>query len=155
METSGLILRAGASCQIAAAARGGGGGGAVPAAAGYPFTAPTDRRGDAESPSTEFLLRLLRLLNYEPCVVSSTTAIGLSELCGLNLVSELHVMRKQYLDGSIPTGFQRTAMVGLGGILELAQTVRVAPTPEHAGDVERLVVCAGCVEDERALPSTM
>ena len=33
----------------------------------------------------------------------------------LNLVSELHVMRKQYLDGSIPTGFQRTAMVGLTG----------------------------------------
>ncbi len=33
----------------------------------------------------------------------------------LNLVSELHVMRKQYLDGSIPTGFQRTAMVGLSG----------------------------------------
>jgi len=42
-------------------------------------------------------------------------AIELSELCGLNLVSELHVMRKQYLDGSIPTGFQRTVMVGLTG----------------------------------------
>lgn len=35
----------------------------------------------------------------------------------LNLVSELHVMRKQYLDGSIPTGFQRTAMVGLTGTI--------------------------------------
>ncbi|GAB4370891.1 MAG: Glu-tRNA(Gln) amidotransferase subunit GatE [Acidobacteriota bacterium] len=33
----------------------------------------------------------------------------------LQLVPELHVMRKQYLDGSIPTGFQRTAMVGLSG----------------------------------------
>jgi glutamyl-tRNA(Gln) amidotransferase subunit E len=42
-------------------------------------------------------------------------AIELSDLCNLNLVSELHVMRKQYLDGSIPTGFQRTAMVGLSG----------------------------------------
>jgi glutamyl-tRNA(Gln) amidotransferase subunit E len=42
-------------------------------------------------------------------------AIEMSELCNLNLVSELHVMRKQYLDGSIPTGFQRTAMVGLTG----------------------------------------
>ncbi len=42
-------------------------------------------------------------------------AIELAELCKLNLVSELHVMRKQYLDGSIPTGFQRTAMVGLTG----------------------------------------
>jgi glutamyl-tRNA(Gln) amidotransferase subunit E len=40
------------------------------------------------------------------------------ELClmfDLNLVSELHVMRKQYLDGSIPTGFQRTIMMGLDG----------------------------------------
>jgi glutamyl-tRNA(Gln) amidotransferase subunit E len=44
-------------------------------------------------------------------------AIELSEICNLNLVSELHVMRKQYLDGSIPTGFQRTAMVGLTGMI--------------------------------------
>src|SRR5688572_14920027 len=36
-------------------------------------------------------------------------AIELAQLCNVNLVSELHVMRKQYLDGSIPTGFQRTA----------------------------------------------
>ncbi len=42
-------------------------------------------------------------------------AIEVSRLCNLSLVSELHVMRKQYLDGSIPTGFQRTTMVGLGG----------------------------------------
>jgi len=44
-------------------------------------------------------------------------AIEMAELCNLNLVSELHVMRKQYLDGSIPTGFQRTAMVGLTGAI--------------------------------------
>jgi len=42
-------------------------------------------------------------------------AIEIASLLDLNLVSELHVMRKQYLDGSIPTGFQRTAMVGLTG----------------------------------------
>lgn len=42
-------------------------------------------------------------------------SLAVSKLFGLNLVSELQVMRKQYLDGSIPTGFQRTAMVGLGG----------------------------------------
>ncbi|MFW6205690.1 MAG: Glu-tRNA(Gln) amidotransferase subunit GatE, partial [Gemmatimonadota bacterium] len=46
-------------------------------------------------------------------------AVEIAELCGLNLVSELHVMRKQYLDGSIPTGFQRTAMVGLTGAIPL------------------------------------
>jgi glutamyl-tRNA(Gln) amidotransferase subunit E len=42
-------------------------------------------------------------------------ALEIAQLCDLNLVAELHVMRKQYLDGSIPTGFQRTAMVGLTG----------------------------------------
>lgn len=42
-------------------------------------------------------------------------ALEICELFDMELVSELHVMRKQYLDGSIPTGFQRTAMVGVGG----------------------------------------
>ncbi len=42
-------------------------------------------------------------------------AVELALLFNLDLVAELHVMRKQYLDGSIPTGFQRTAMVGLAG----------------------------------------
>ncbi len=31
------------------------------------------------------------------------------------LVDEVHVSRKQYLDGSIPTGFQRTTIISLGG----------------------------------------
>jgi glutamyl-tRNA(Gln) amidotransferase subunit E len=44
-------------------------------------------------------------------------SIEIAQLLNLNLVSELHVMRKQYLDGSIPTGFQRTAMVGLDGAI--------------------------------------
>ncbi len=44
-------------------------------------------------------------------------ALEISMLFNLNLVSELHVMRKQYLDGSIPTGFQRTAMMGLAGTI--------------------------------------
>ena len=32
-----------------------------------------------------------------------------------NIVDELHIARKQYLDGSIPTGFQRTAITSVGG----------------------------------------
>ncbi len=31
------------------------------------------------------------------------------------LVDEIHIARKQYLDGSIPTGFQRTTLVGVDG----------------------------------------
>ena len=37
----------------------------------------------------------------------------------LNIVGELHITRKQYLDGSIPTGFQRTAIIGIEGVIPL------------------------------------
>ena len=36
-------------------------------------------------------------------------------LLGCNVVGEVHITRKQYLDGSIPTGFQRTAIIGTDG----------------------------------------
>jgi glutamyl-tRNA(Gln) amidotransferase subunit E len=42
-------------------------------------------------------------------------ALEISMLLDLNLVSEIHIARKQYLDGSIPTGFQRTAILGVSG----------------------------------------
>lgn len=42
-------------------------------------------------------------------------ALGVAMLYSLNLVDELHIARKQYLDGSIPTGFQRTTIVGVSG----------------------------------------
>ncbi len=38
-------------------------------------------------------------------------------MLGCDIVDELHIARKQYLDGSIPTGFQRTAIVGVNGLL--------------------------------------
>jgi glutamyl-tRNA(Gln) amidotransferase subunit E len=38
-------------------------------------------------------------------------------MLGCDIVDELHIARKQYLDGSIPTGFQRTAIVGVNGRL--------------------------------------
>lgn len=44
-------------------------------------------------------------------------AIELSLLLRLNMVGELHIARKQYLDGSIPTGFQRTGILGVDGWL--------------------------------------
>jgi len=42
-------------------------------------------------------------------------AIEVALLLNLNLVNELHIARKQYLDGSIPTGFQRTTILGVDG----------------------------------------
>jgi glutamyl-tRNA(Gln) amidotransferase subunit E len=46
-------------------------------------------------------------------------ALEISLLCKLNVVGEVHITRKQYLDGSIPTGFQRTAILGVEGEIPL------------------------------------
>ncbi len=51
------------------------------------------------------------LINEEALDIALT--IGLLMNCAI--VDELHIARKQYLDGSIPTGFQRTAIFGLNG----------------------------------------
>ncbi len=42
-------------------------------------------------------------------------AIEIALITGCSIVDELHIARKQYLDGSIPTGFQRTGIVGING----------------------------------------
>lgn len=46
-------------------------------------------------------------------------AIEIALLLKTNIVGELHITRKQYLDGSIPTGFQRTAIIGIEGEIPL------------------------------------
>ncbi len=47
-------------------------------------------------------------------------ALEISLLTKLNIVGEVHITRKQYLDGSIPTGFQRTAILGVEGEIQLS-----------------------------------
>ena len=42
-------------------------------------------------------------------------ALEIALLLNYSIVDEIHVSRKQYLDGSIPTGFQRTGIVGVEG----------------------------------------
>jgi glutamyl-tRNA(Gln) amidotransferase subunit E len=42
-------------------------------------------------------------------------ALEIGLLYGCAMVDEIHISRKQYLDGSIPTGFQRTTIVGVDG----------------------------------------
>lgn len=42
-------------------------------------------------------------------------SIEIGMLMNCSIVDELHIARKQYLDGSIPTGFQRTAITSLNG----------------------------------------
>lgn len=47
-------------------------------------------------------------------------ALEIALMLQCNVVGELHIARKQYLDGSIPTGFQRTGIVGIEGEIPLA-----------------------------------
>ena len=42
-------------------------------------------------------------------------ALEIAMLLNYKLVSEIHISRKQYLDGSIPAGFQRSTIVGVDG----------------------------------------
>ena len=46
-------------------------------------------------------------------------AISIALAAKMNIVGEVHITRKQYLDGSIPTGFQRSAIISGEGELQL------------------------------------
>jgi glutamyl-tRNA(Gln) amidotransferase subunit E len=46
-------------------------------------------------------------------------AIEIALLLNCQIVDEMHIARKQYLDGSIPTGFQRTAIIGINGFIDM------------------------------------
>ena len=52
-------------------------------------------------------------------------AIEIALLSKLKIVGEVHITRKQYLDGSIPTGFQRTAIIGIDGEITLKNGKKV------------------------------
>ncbi len=47
-------------------------------------------------------------------------AMEIALLSKMNIVGELHITRKQYLDGSIPTGFQRTTILGIEGEIPIS-----------------------------------
>jgi glutamyl-tRNA(Gln) amidotransferase subunit E len=56
------------------------------------------------------------------------TAMLMAEILGSHTVDEVHVMRKLVIDGSNTSGFQRTAVIALGGALRLQ-----GPNPIHVG----------------------
>ena len=70
-----------------------------------------------------YLLNHLNVCTYEmddtpPFLVNQEAVDVAIELClamDMDIIDEVHIARKQYLDGSIPTGFQRTAIVGVNG----------------------------------------
>ncbi|UCD17283.1 MAG: Glu-tRNA(Gln) amidotransferase subunit GatE [Candidatus Zixiibacteriota bacterium] len=65
------------------------------------------------------------------------------------IVDELHVVRKQYLDGSIPTGFQRTMIIGIDGripykgrIIRIAQLNLEEDSCREVSDIGHQIVFA-------------
>lgn len=72
-----------------------------------------------------YLLHKLNMCTYEmddtpPFLVNQEAIDVAIELClmmHMDIIDEVHIARKQYLDGSIPTGFQRTAIVAVNGFL--------------------------------------
>ena len=52
-------------------------------------------------------------------VEAKTVAMEIALLLNSNIIEEMHVCRKNYLDGSVPCGFQRTMILGTGGWVEL------------------------------------
>jgi glutamyl-tRNA(Gln) amidotransferase subunit E len=57
------------------------------------------------------------LLNRQAVEIAMEVAL----LLKCNIVGEFHITRKQYLDGSIPTGFQRTGILGIEGEIPLSR----------------------------------
>jgi glutamyl-tRNA(Gln) amidotransferase subunit E len=56
------------------------------------------------------------LINEQAIDIALTIALAFK----CKIVGELHIIRKQYLDGSIPAGFQRTTIVGVDGEFPLS-----------------------------------
>ncbi len=58
-------------------------------------------------------------------IYSLKTALLIARIFNMKIPDVLFVSRKQYLDGSVPSGFQRTILVGLDGYLELSNGKKV------------------------------
>ncbi len=71
-----------------------------------------------------------RELNLEALKI----AIQIAKMLNMELVDEVHVMRKIVIDGSNTTGFQRTALVAFDGFIEV--------------DNERIGIATLCLEEE-------
>ncbi|MEM5792821.1 MAG: hypothetical protein QXY45_00470 [Candidatus Aenigmatarchaeota archaeon] len=48
-------------------------------------------------------------------------ALTIAELLHCKIVDEIHIMRKTIIDGSLPSGFQRTMMIGFDGWIETSK----------------------------------
>jgi len=102
-----------------------------------------------------YLLHKSNVCTYEmddtpPFLVNQQALDVAIEQClmlGCDIVDEAHIARKQYLDGSIPTGFQRTAIVGVNGripfrgrVLSVTQVSVEEDSCREVSDLGHLIV---------------
>ncbi|MFX0048958.1 MAG: Glu-tRNA(Gln) amidotransferase subunit GatE [Candidatus Hermodarchaeota archaeon] len=52
-------------------------------------------------------------------------ALEIALLLNANIIEEMHVSRKNYLDGSVPSGFQRTMILGTDGYVTLKNNKKI------------------------------
>ncbi|MHA2269489.1 MAG: Glu-tRNA(Gln) amidotransferase subunit GatE, partial [Promethearchaeota archaeon] len=52
-------------------------------------------------------------------------ALQIALLLNANIIEEMHVVRKNYLDGSVPCGFQRTMILGTDGFITLENDKKI------------------------------
>ena len=62
---------------------------------------------------------------FECNVEARKIAIEIGLLLHSNVIEEMHVCRKNYLDGSVPCGFQRTMILAKDGYVELANGKKI------------------------------
>jgi len=73
---------------------------------------------------------------HTPCMDAIKVALRVARFFNMNIVDEIHFMRKVVIDGSNTTGFQRTALIALNGFFTL--------------DNKRYGIQSICVEEEAA-----
>jgi len=58
---------------------------------------------------------------HEPNEETIKTALTIATLFNCKIVDEIHIMRKTIIDGSLPSGFQRTMLIGTNGWIDTSQ----------------------------------
>ncbi len=58
---------------------------------------------------------------HEPNEEAIKIALTIATLFNCNIVDEIHIMRKTIIDGSLPSGFQRTILIGRNGWVDTSQ----------------------------------
>lgn len=67
------------------------------------------------------------------------TAVQIGKLLNASFVDEVQVMRKTIVNGSIPSGFQRTSLIAFGGFIETSQGNVSIPTVLAEEDSGRII----------------